>query len=272
MSFILAALFCVAKALLAVLAVLVLFALALAVLPIKVRVAGVIRVVGDFEAFLEGEGGIAVGGEPHDDVAVTLRWDGEVSARVLGGTLGVEYAREKGPELALLGTRFPVTGRRRAKSEKRGPSHAAQDAEKPAARRSVPREKQSLSFHRVKAWLEPDVRKRVLATVRVLFRSSRFRGRAHVELGLPDPAVTGMAYAAFLTWSGASGEKWLTFRPSFVENVISVEADGSIRIVALQMAWILGRFLLSRDIRPLWRGRRAGESKKAPILGAHTTE
>ncbi|HHY44315.1 MAG TPA: hypothetical protein GX512_01200 [Firmicutes bacterium] len=117
-------------------------------------------------------------------------------------------------------------------------------------------------------WLSPKVRRIVLTTAKRLVKASHLKGRVHVECGLGDPGATGMAYAAFVTWSGMTRQEWMTLEPNFVDSVIFARVQGETWFLPAQVAYILGRFLLSRDIRPLWR-RRAGESRKAPVLGAH---
>lgn len=271
MALLLAALLFVAKALLYLLAAVVVFILLLAVLPVKARVSGRFSLEGDFESFLDGDGAIALkdgagggrddgaGDESDDDVAAVLEWDGRASVAVFGEALGADYARGEGLSLVVIGMRFRLPG-----------GAGAAERGKTAPQRNLTGSRRSFRFRDAKAWLAPKVRKEALAAGRTLWKALRFRGRVDIELGLPDPSITGMATGAFLTWSGATRQRWLTFRPSFVKNVISMEAEGSARLIASQVAWIIGRFVLSREIRQLWR-KSAGKSGETPVLGARVT-
>lgn len=295
MAVLVAVLFFLAKILLGLAAVAAVLGLAFLILPIRVRVSGGVRLDGDFEEFLEGEGAIGIGGQPCSDTPVTLALAGQTALRCLGGALGVDYSTETGFRMVTFGLPVKAPRGRKGASKQPDPSRPPESRQEDAVHRgrhnnglldrimkargkkdALDRQSRSSRRRRVrlaesKAWLAPPVRQRFLAAAKDLFRSLHFSGHVRARLGLPDPSVTGMVYAAFVTWSGATGERWLTFVPDFADDVAAVEVDGSIKVVGAQIVWIAGRFLLSRDIRPLWQKRRAGESKKAPVLGAHTT-
>ena len=83
-----------------------------------------------------------------------------------------------------------------------------------------------------------------------------------------DPGMTGMTYAAFVTWSGMTS-RWLTLKPNFVGCVIHARVEGETWFLPVQVAILLGDSFY-REIRPLWR-KSARESQKAPALRAHTS-
>ncbi|NLA61066.1 MAG: hypothetical protein GX863_08275 [Firmicutes bacterium] len=237
------------------------------------------------------------------DAIITITPAGMSRVTVLGGSLGVEYHTD-GP-LRILIAGVPVSkigpgeraGSKPASSEGREAvaveaPHSVKRQRKAGflkslrslrsrwfssatARHEGRRRKRSpaltLRVEETRRWLSPEIRGMVFRTVRRLVKALRLRGRVHAECGFGDPGVTGMAYAAFVTWSGMTRQTWLAFEPDFVDSVMLARVEGETRFLPVQVAYIVGRFLLAREIRPLWRKKRAGESRKAPVLGAHTS-
>lgn len=297
MAVFVAVLFVVAKVLLFLLVGLVLLALLLIVLPVRATVQGECRAEGDLDALLEA-GGTDFGEMP--EPVITVIPDGTARATALGGLLGVEYHTGDPLKVLLAGVpflRLPLgaRARRRTSSSEEEEAVAPKTSESVEiqrkagplntreARRSSKAEGRGESAGRKRGfaltlgakgaggWFSPKVREMALRTAKRLVRGMRLRGHVHAEYGVGDPGVTGMAYAAFVTWSGMTGQRWLTLEPNFVDDVILVRVEGETRFFPVQMAYVAGRFLLSREIRPLWRKKRVGESRKAPVLGAHTS-
>jgi hypothetical protein len=297
MAVLLAVLLVVAKVLLWVLAGLVLLVLLTMVLPVRATVQGECRVEGDLEILLE-DGGTELGEMP--EAVITIAPAGMARATVLGGLLGVKYETDAPLRVLLAGVpllRPPLGGKTRSKtvtperekavepeaapSVKTKPKagflralrprmfSGAKGRQKGAGRKNgVPLK---VKVEEAKRWVSPEVRGIVFRTVRSLVRSLWLRGHVHAECGFGDPGATGMTYAAFVTWSGMTRQRWLTLEPNFVDSVILLRVEAETRFLPVQVAFIAGRFLLTREIRPLWRKKRAGESRKAPVLGAHTS-
>lgn len=297
MAFLVAVLFVVAKALLLVLAGVVLLALLLIVLPVRATVHGECAVEGDPDAFAEaGEARFEEAPEP----VITVIPAGMARATVLGGLLGVEYCTDGPLKVLLAGAAiFRLTSGRRARSKT--PSPEGREAALSEGSLSVKGRRKKgflkvLKFRRssrakatsgsagkkkgfslavkvreIRRWLSPEVRELGFRTAKGLVKILHLRGHVHAECGFGDPGMTGMTYAAFVTWSGMTSQRWLTLKPNFVDCVIHARVEGETWFLPVQVAYLVGRFLLSREIRPLWRKKRARESRKAPALGAHTS-
>ncbi|HHY76265.1 MAG TPA: hypothetical protein GX500_05790 [Firmicutes bacterium] len=293
MAFLTAALLFVAKVVVAVAAGCFLAVLLFLALPVRAAVQGECRLEVDTETLEDLEDAGASG---------SIETTGWARLAVLGGFLGASFAVGDPPEIRVAGVTVarPVPSERARRKtvsqepvyrtsgrvppkppsrEKKGSlgaiksrlSAARMPERDKAAAGSANRKRFSftLRLEKLKRWLAPEVRDAVLGAVVSLVRALHPSGKVSVRGGLGDPGVTGMAYAAFVTWSGMTGQKWLSVEPEFVTSSVSVKARGEIWFLPVQLVYLLARFFFAREIRPLWLKKRAGKFGKAPLLGAH---
>lgn len=194
---------------------------------------------------------------PHDGVVPV---DAAFDLLAAYGIVAVEMVAGGKPVLRVAGLRFRLGASKRAgEGADRGRSRQADRQKGKQSRQS-----RGFSLAEARKWLAPGVRGKALRTLKALVRALHLSADLEIECGLPDPGYTGMAYAAYLALSGIDAFRGVTFRPNFQEEVFDARGTVEARIVAIQIGWIAGRFLLSRDIRPLWRSRRTSESAGEP--------
>lgn len=203
-----------------------------------------------------------------DDGIVPVETCYELVLVPLGGIAEVCVASGAGARLTVMGVRFRLGGRHKRESPPQtGPGPTPQ--EEPVGRGA---RRLRARLARLREYLAPEVREKTIASLKVLFRALHFEGDLDVECGFPDPGFTGMTYAAYVALGGASSFGGVRFRPNFQGEMVDARGTVQLTLVPARLAWIVGRFLLSREIRPLWRRRKrsaeasaAGDQAK-PVL------
>ena len=98
-------------------------------------------------------------------------------------------------------------------------------------------------------------RQRVFRFIRDLWHAIRKRDLIlHIRIGLGDPADTGRLWAIIGPASGLLAnidEAAIAIEPEFIDAVFELDSSGSIRIIPLQLVYLILGLLLSPS---LWRG------------------
>jgi len=258
-------LFCFALAALVVAVVL------LALVPVKARVSGSVSASRLLEAVFEDDATVIIrtGGQPPLDLesgepVVPLDLDYSLDAAVMGGAVGVSMAGGRGVEVAVFGVRFEPKRRKqepRPAGELRKPSGDGkrEDARRDDRPKAKPK-KRGLKIGEIRKYLAPEVREKTWEALRSVTRSLHLHGELNVECGFPDPGVTGMVAASYWALGGDSAVRGVTFRPRFEGEMLDVRGSGGLWLIPAQLGWVLCRYLLAREIRPLWRKRRGGRA------------
>ncbi len=263
MAFLLAALIIVLKTLGILLAVVVALVVLLLSLPVRVRVCGSASASGLLEGILEDDATVAfrVGGaegEPEDGV-VPVDLNFSMGSRVLAGAAGFEVSPGAKPEFVALGLRFSTGGKRAKPSGEKTPKAEAKQTEKKRGKRV------RLSFREIKKYLAPEVREKTFGFLAALLGALHLSGEMDLECGFPDPGYTAMLSAAYWALGGPSRFRGISFRPVFEGERLSVSGAGEARLTVIRIGWLVASYLLSREIRPLWRKRRAKASRVAEV-------
>ncbi|MGE5580532.1 MAG: DUF2953 domain-containing protein [Bacillota bacterium] len=250
--------------------------LLLALLPVKARVSGSASASGLLEAVLEDDANvlIRIGGKPpldleSDEPVVPLDLDFSLDASVMAGAAVISMAGGGGVEVAVLGLRFRP-GRRKRKQDPKpaeGPRKSTGDGEREGSaqdKRAKTRPAgRTLRFGEARKYFAPEVREKTWDAVRSLVRSLHLSGELDIECGFPDPGVTGMVAASYWALGGGSAVKGISFRPNFQGEMLQIRGSGGLRLIPAQAGWVLCRYLLAREIRPLWRKGRRGRTGEA---------
>jgi hypothetical protein len=72
-----------------------------------------------------------------------------------------------------------------------------------------------------------------------------------------------MVLAGYWALGGPATLKGITFRPNFSGEAFDLKGSGEFRLVPVEVGWVGIRYLLSREIRPLWWKKRAGRGRGA---------
>ncbi len=204
----------------------------------------------------------------------------EVSLETLYGAAALETSSAGGLRVRALGMSFRTAERRK---EKPAEPVAAKIEEESAERggRKMPgwlkkrsrdqKRRRGISLAELRRYLAPGVREKTVAFLKDLFGSVRFEGDLDVELGLPDRGATGMMFAAYWALGGPRAFGGVRLRPNFTGEVVDARGTAQLTVVPIKAGWIAGRYLLSREIRPLWRKkkgpkRRAAGNRAKPVL------
>lgn len=255
-----------------ILAFLLMVIVLLLALPIRVR--GSFRVTSDeiLESVLDEGAGVEIrragtDGCPASDEAREVAYVDVaygVSATLLGGLFTFDVGHDTGARIRALWWSPGVLARKR---EARTPKPADSDAPTESGTRAAEKPKaagrkkrraakgRKISLEQVRKYLAPGVRSKTGAALRALSKSLHAKGVLDVELGFPDPGLTGIAFAA---WTAVGGPNWakVRFRPHFESERVDVSGQGGISFVPGRIVWIAASFMLSREIRPLWMKRR----------------
>ena len=250
-------------------------------LPVKARVSGSASAAGLLEGVMDddatvfvrlaGSGSAGLGDEDVD--AIPLDLDFDLEASVLGGAAGFSMGAGGTTQISMLGLRFhPRTKKRSSATAETNGEEQAVETKKASTlnKRSEgsgtrkgkggTRKKRRVSIGQIKRYLAPQVRSRTLDSVRSLFGAFHLRGSMDVECGFPEPGTTAMVLAAYWALEGPARFGGITFRANFQGESFEVKASGESRLVPLEIAWIAIRYLLSREIRPLWRKAKTGRT------------
>lgn len=251
------------------LAALVVAVLLLALLPVRARVSGSVSTSRLLEAVFEDDATVILrrGGEPPLDLesgepVVPLDLDYSIDASVMAGAVGISMAGGRGVEVVVLGLRFKPRRRKKDPRPAREPRESPGDGKREASRQDDRPEagpkRRGLKLGEIRKYLAPKVREKTWKALRSLMRSLHLHGELDIECGFPDPGVTGMVAASYWALGGDSAVKGVTFRPNFEREMLYVRGSGGLRLVPAQVGWVVCRYLLAREIRPLWRKRRGG--------------
>lgn len=261
------------------LAALAALVLLLASLPVKARVSGSASAAGLLEGVFDDDATVfvrvgepaAAGMDDEEEDAIPLNVDFDLEASILGGAVCFSMDSSGTPKVSVLGLGFRPPARVR-------PSTAVgtRDEESTAGSKRTPElnkrflgwarkrggagKKSKISVREIKRYLAPQVRARTFLAVRSLLVAFHLRGSLDIECGFPDPGTTAMVLASYWALEGPKRFAGIVFRPNFRGESFEVKASGESRLVPLQMAWIAIRYLLSREIRPLWRKARTGRT------------
>lgn len=118
----------------------------------------------------------------------------------------------------------------------------------------------SLSLSR--ALRQKPLRSRLIRFVRDIWHAiKREDFRLFIRLGLGDPSDTGLLWAIIGPLSGmlfAAEDADITIEPDFIESAMTLESSGKIRLIPLQLLYLIMGLLLSPA---LWRGLRASRNR-----------
>ncbi len=105
------------------------------------------------------------------------------------------------------------------------------------------------SFKPVNALRQAEFRRRLARFAKALWRAiDRERLRLHARIGLGDPADTGQLWAVLgplSAWLSNLRAVSVSIEPDFIESVLEVNSSGRIRLVPLQLLYLLLGLLLS---------------------------
>lgn len=245
-------------------------------LPITARVSGSASASGLLEAVVDDDATVAVrvaGTSPatlstmeDEEGVVPVDVDFAVKATVLAGAAGFEVSGGGRPEIVALGLRFHTRSMTRGAGQESKSRKASKDgktgrASEAGEGRKAPSAKRGrISLRKIREYLSLEVREKTWAFIRSLFRALHLKGSLDVECGFQDPGNTAMVLAGYWALGGPSLFGGITFRPNFREEVFDVEGAGELRLIPVEIGWIAARYLLSREIRPLWRKGKAGRT------------
>lgn len=101
----------------------------------------------------------------------------------------------------------------------------------------------------IRAIFRPSLRRQLKVLLIDLWHAIKKRDiKIHLRIGLGDPADTGILWTVVgpLTAVGSNcGDLVLAVEPAFDDSVLQFEGSGSVRVVPLQVACIVLRFLMS---------------------------
>ncbi|MEX0974906.1 MAG: DUF2953 domain-containing protein [Bacillota bacterium] len=246
-------------------------------LPITARVSGSASASGLLEAVVDDDATVAVrvaGTSPatlstmeDEEGVVPVDVDFAVKATVLAGAAGLSLTGGSKPEVFFLGLRFHL----RSKAPKAGETAKGRKAPKDGKTGGTSKAGQGrkarivkqgrITLRKIREYLAPEVRVKTWAFIRSLFRALHLKGSLDIECGFPDPGNTAMVLGGYWALGGPSSFRGITFRPNFREEVFDVEGAGELRLIPVEIGWIAARYLLSREIRPLWRKGKAGRTR-----------
>ncbi|HHW17812.1 MAG TPA: DUF2953 domain-containing protein [Firmicutes bacterium] len=229
--------------------------LAVFFLPVGIRLSGYVCIRGQL-----------------DEIVDQVSFHGSLSfcGSILGGAVRVIAGRGRPAEISVLGVRVKkFTGRRleekklTAKRSGKKPQPVAPGKKEGRVPEGGRRGWGRFLSRDFKRWFEPELRGRVISTARSLLSAAHLSADADIVFGFGDPACTGMAYGVVSAFSGSVGLSGLRFSPNFEEEILLVRGSIETWVFPAALLWIIGKFLLSSEIRPLWRegmkkNRRAG--------------
>jgi len=142
-------------------------------------------------------------------------------------------------------------------------SNAETSLEGDDKKKAAKRNKRGSSFLSLsRALRQKPVRSRLIRFVRDIWHAiKREDFRLFIRLGLGDPADTGMLWAIIGPLSGmlfAAEDADITIEPDFIESAMALESSGKIRLIPLQLLYLIMGLLLSPTI---WRGLRASRNR-----------
>ncbi len=305
MTYLLAALLFLLKALGVILATILALVLLLASLPVKARVTGSVSSRDLLEGILDDDATLELRLGRHGEESlgsseapvVPVDVDFDIQGAVLCGAAAVSMRGGEEPRLSLLGLGFRP---RMKKAGSRKPGRVSQvsgDAGKDEPGDSVDRDAEAVgktvsgnvdgdgikkrwgsaakpglrfgrklgsesgrkrggarvSMKEIKRYLAPGVRRKTWDALRSVAASLHLRGSLDVACGFPEPGYTAMALAGYWTLGGPTNFKGVNFDAVFTEEVYDIRGSGEIWLVPVHLGWIVLRYMLSREIRPLWR-------------------
>lgn len=273
MAYILAVLVVLLKVFACTLATVAALVILFSSLPVRVRVSGSVSAAGLLEGVLDDDATVKVeiagaspsGEDAGEEDVVPVAVDYGVDASVLAGAVGFSMHAGGAPEVVLLGVRL-LPRRKAAPSGEPNPKtrtlakKQAKERIKGQTKRKTANKGARVPVSRLKQFLAPRVRARTFGAVRALWRAVHFQGTLDVECGFPDPGSTAMVLASYWALGGPPRFGGATFRPNFCGEVLDVNVSGESRLVPVEIGWIAVRYLLSREIRPLWRKARNGRT------------
>lgn len=228
-------------------AIVILFSLILIlalVLPLRLRISGFFCMRGSLEDAVEGDA-LVVWKETNQDGAKGLVFfdtDFTLYGSLLKGALTFTFSSGAQPQINVLGFKIGIRTKRRLWPKK-------MEGKKEVSERK----RRGFSSRDIAKWFAPQVRTEVTSTLKALKKATHFSGKIDMEFGFLDPGLTGMIYGAFMAFSQMQGLLTIRLRPRFEEEVLSARGNIEVWAVPVQIFWIIGRFLFSREIKSLWR-------------------
>ncbi len=252
MSSLLAVLIVLLKLLAWAFAALALFAILAMSLPVKAKVRGSASAERLLEGLLDDDG--------PDEISLDVDFD--IEASLFGGALGFSMSGDDSARVSILGLAFHPGKTKRSSAKISSPAAASKPSSMPgkAEQEHVSprrRKRGTLSAGHVRRFLAPQVRVRTVKVIRDLLGAIHATGYVDLGFGLEEPGTTAMVVAAYWALGGTARFRGLTLRPSFSGESFDITVSVESRTVPVEIVWIAARYLLSREIRPLWRKRRA---------------
>lgn len=236
-----------------VLAALALFAILAVSLPVRARVRGSASAEGLLEGLFDADG--------PDEIPMDMDFD--IEASLLGGALGFSMSAADSPRISILGIAFHPGKTQPSDAKAPLAPAASKSSSMPVKAKGEPasprnRKRGTLSAGHVRRFLAPQVRARTVKVFRDLFGAIHATGYVDLEYGFLEPGTTAMVLAAYWALGGTARFRGVTLRPRFSGESFDITVSGESRTVPVEIAWIAARYLLSREIRPLWWKKRAG--------------
>lgn len=255
------------KALAIALAALIALLLLLVCLPVKARVALSASASGLLDGILEDDAivvarlpGSSPAPEDPESPVIALDLDFGVDAHLMGGAIGCFVAGGRRPEVSALGMRFRPGKRAKRTPEKAGPGRVVGKPKAAASKQPGAKKRgaatDGISLTRVRRYLSSEVREKTWNAAKSVIRALHLGGTLDAACGFPDPGTTGMVFAAWSALGGSSRFGGVTFRPIFSGEAFDVRCEGELHFVPVRIGYIAARYLMSREIRPLWRKPR----------------
>jgi len=200
-------------------------------LPVSVKASGWLSVEDNFE-----EASCKLDEGCLGDVALFL-YDGTftLSCRAFLGLISAQVGHLAAPEVRVA------------------PGRAQPDQPKKTGDKSKGKK---IDFDEIRKYLSPAVRTGLIDTLKALYNAFHLDADLDVELGLSDPAHTGMVFGLFSAVAGWTGISGVRLHPNFHDRGLLVQGSISMWTVPLHVLWIGVRFMLVPEIRQLWWNKR----------------
>ncbi|HAF67274.1 MAG: DUF2953 domain-containing protein [Bacillota bacterium] len=223
-------------------------------LPVSVKASGWLSVEDNFE-----EASCKLDEGCLGDVALFL-YDGTftLSCRAFLGLISAQVGHLAAPEVRVAGIKVQL-GSGRAPGKSQGPTkdqtpgRAQPDQPKKTGDKSKGKK---IDFDEIRKYLSPAVRTGLIDTLKALYKAFHLDADLDVELGLSDPAHTGMVFGLFSAVAGWTGISGVRLHPNFHDRGLLVQGSISMWTVPLHVLWIGVRFMLVPEIRQLWWNKR----------------
>jgi len=269
-------------------ALLVAIVILLLVLPVKIRLQGSGRIE-DWSQLLESFSGRL---DEYRPLGAFGRWRFSLDASVMAGVVSASASGSFGWQenldveepadgfsgvVRVLGIEIKgfSTGRSRRESrasEKTSNAEKRPEVEEKHSRKTQKRLVKRFSLQDITKFFAREVRGRILSSLRSFLKNMHLNFEADIELGLSDPAETGIIYGLAECLRGVAGINGLRVTPNFRSDVLTLDGFSSLSFIPAQIGFVAGRFLLSKEIRPLWRkqklkGRRGEHAHRKEFDG-----